>query len=133
MTQRLHDHLANLHIGEWIINKGLLIVMWLIGAVLAARFVSWVAQKVTRQLDEGFAESDALVRSEATKHRQAVASVIQWVSIVLIAIVVVVQIADILQFSAGGLVAPSTLVCRPKRQASTISTSVRARAMSNRI
>src|SRR5271154_3502182 len=73
-------------IGEWIITRGLRIVLLLIAAVLAVRFVTWVAQQVTRQLDEGFAESNALVRSEATKHRQAVASVIQWVSIVIIAI-----------------------------------------------
>ena len=84
--------------------------MLLIAAVLAVRFVTWVAQQVTRQLDEGFTESDALVRSEATKHRQAVASVIQWVSIVLIAIWVIVQIADVLQFSVGGLIAPATVL-----------------------
>ncbi len=84
--------------------------MLLIAAVLAVRFVTWVAQRVTRQLDEGFAESDALVRSEATKHRQAVASVIQWVSIVIIAIWVMVQIGAVLQFSVGGLIAPATVL-----------------------
>jgi small conductance mechanosensitive channel len=51
-----------------------------------------------------------LVRSEATKHRQAVASVISWVSIVIIGIVVVVQIASVLQFSSGGLIAPATVI-----------------------
>jgi len=69
-----------------------------------------VAEKVTRQLDVGFAESDALVRSEATKHRQAVASVIQWVSIVLIAIWVIVEIGEVLQFSLAGLVAPAAVL-----------------------
>lgn len=97
-------------IGQWIITRGLRIGMVLIGAVLAARFVNWVAQQVTRQLDVGFAESDALVRSEATKHRQAVASVISWVSVVIIGIWVMLQIADILRFSVGGLVAPATVV-----------------------
>jgi small conductance mechanosensitive channel len=108
-AQRWHDFWRG-EIGEWIITRGLRIVMLLIAAVLAARFVNWVAQRVTRQLDEGFTESDALVRSEATKHRQAVASVISWVSIVLISIVVVVQIGSVLQFSAGGLIAPATVV-----------------------
>ncbi|OJZ75276.1 mechanosensitive ion channel protein MscS [Mycobacterium paraffinicum] len=97
-------------IGQWIITRGLRIVMVLIIAVLAARFVNWVAQQVTRQLNLGFAESDALVRSEATKHRQAMASVISWVSVVLISIWVMMQIADVLQFSVGGLVAPATVV-----------------------
>ncbi|MCV7089442.1 mechanosensitive ion channel family protein [Mycobacterium interjectum] len=96
--------------GQWIITRGLRIVMVLIAAVLAARFVTWVAQQVTRRLDLGFAESDALVRSEATKHRQAVASVISWVSIVIIGIWVMLQIADILRFSVSGLVAPATVV-----------------------
>ena len=109
MTHRWHDFWRG-EIGEWIITRGLRIAMLLIAAVLAARFVSWIAQQVTRQLDEGFAESDALVRSEATKHRQAVASVIQWVSIVVIAIWVIVQIGDVLQFSLGGLVAPATVL-----------------------
>jgi small-conductance mechanosensitive channel len=109
MTQRWHDFWRG-EIGEWIIIRGLHIVMLLIAALLAVRFVTWVAEQVTRQLDEGFAESDALVRSEATKHRQAVASVIQWVSIVLIGIWVVVQVADVLRFSAGSLIAPATVV-----------------------
>jgi small conductance mechanosensitive channel len=96
--------------GQWIITRGLRIAMVLIAAVLAARFVNWVAQRVTRRLDVGFTESDALVRSEATKHRQAVASVISWVSVVIIGIWVMLQIAGILQFSVGGLVAPATVV-----------------------
>lgn len=97
-------------IRQWILTSGLRIVLLLIGAVLAARFVNWLARKVTERLDVGFAESDALVRSEATKHRQAVASVISWVSVVLIAIAVVVQLADILNISVKGLVAPATVI-----------------------
>ncbi|BBZ38068.1 mechanosensitive ion channel family protein [Mycobacterium conspicuum] len=108
-AQQWHDFWRG-EIGVWIITRGLRIAMLLIAAVLAGRFVTWVAQQVTRQLDEGFAESDALVRSEATKHRQAVASVIQWVAIVIIAIWVIMQIADVLQFSVGGLVAPATVL-----------------------
>jgi small conductance mechanosensitive channel len=108
-TQRWHDFWRG-EIGGWILDRGLHIVMLFIAAVLAVRFVTWVAQQITRQLDVGFAESDALVRSEATKHRQAVASVIQWVSIVIIAIWVVVQIGDVLQFSVGGFIAPAAVL-----------------------
>ena len=102
MAHRWHDFWRG-EFGEWIITRGLRLVMLLIAAILAVRFVTWVADQVTRQLDERFVESDALVRSEATKHRQAVASVIQWVSIVMIAIWAIVQIADVLQFSMKGL------------------------------
>jgi len=108
-SQRWHDFWHG-DLGQWVITRGLRIVMVLIAAVLAARFVTWVAQQVTRQLDAGFAESDALVRSEATKHRQAVASVIQWVSVVIIGVWVLVQISDILRFSVGGLIAPATVL-----------------------
>jgi len=104
------DQITRGNIREWLLTSGLRIVLLLIGAVLAARFVNWVAQKVTERLDEGFAESDALVRSEATKHRQAVASVISWVSVVLISIMVAVQLADILNVSVKGLVAPATVI-----------------------
>ena len=109
MTQRWHDFWRG-DIGEWIITRGLRIVMLLIAAVLAARFVTWVAQQVTRRLDVGFAESDALVRSEATKHRQAVASVISWVSIAIICVVVIVQITEIMNLSVGSLVAPAAVL-----------------------
>ena len=109
MTQRWHDFWRG-EIGDWIITRGLRIVMLLIAAVLAARFVTWVAQQVTRRLDVGFAESDALVRSEATKHRQAVASVISWVSIAIICVVVIVQITEIMNLSVGSLVAPAAVL-----------------------
>ncbi len=107
--QRWHDFWRG-PIGEWVITKGLRIVMLLIAAVLAARFVTWVAQRVTRRLDVGFTESDALVRSEATKHRQAVASVISWVSIAIICVVVVVQLSTIMNLSVGSLVAPAAVL-----------------------
>lgn len=97
-------------IGDWILNRGLRIVMLLIAAVLAARFVTWLANRVTRRLDLGFTESDALVRSEATTHRQAVASVISWVSIVLIYVVVVYEVIDVLPVPVGALVGPAAVL-----------------------
>jgi small conductance mechanosensitive channel len=98
------------HLRDWLLTSGLRIVLLLIGAVLAARFVNWGAKKVTQRLDEGFVVSDALVRSEANKHRQTVASLISWVAVVLISIVVAVQLADILNVSVRGFVAPAAVV-----------------------
>ena len=100
--QRWHDLWAS-EAGEWLIGKGLRIVLLLIGAVLASRFITWAARRVTRRLELGFAASDALVRSEASKHRQAVASVISWVSVVLLCVVVAVQITGILFQLPSGL------------------------------
>jgi small-conductance mechanosensitive channel len=109
MAHRWHEFWRG-DIGTWIVNSGLRIVLLLIGAVLAARFVNWVAQRVTQRLDVGFTESDALVRSEATKHRQAVASVISWVSIAIICVVVIVEITDIMSVPVGSLVAPAAVL-----------------------
>jgi small-conductance mechanosensitive channel len=108
-AQRWHDFWHG-EIGQWIISRGLRVIMLVIVAILAIRFVTWVADQIARQLDERFVESDALVRSEASKHRQALASVVQWVSIVLIAIWGIVQIADVLDFSIKGWVAPATVI-----------------------
>ena len=108
-AQRWHDFWHG-EIGQWVVARGLRVIMLVIVAILAVRFVSWVADQIARQLDERFVESDALVRSEASKHRRAVASVVQWVSIVLIAIWGIVQIADVLDFSVSALVAPATVI-----------------------
>jgi moderate conductance mechanosensitive channel len=109
IASRWHDFWRG-DIGEWIITRGLRIVLLLIGSLLVARFINWMAQRVTRRLDEGFQESDALVRSEATKHRQAVASVISWVSIAILYVVVAVEITSILAIPVGSLVAPAAVL-----------------------
>lgn len=95
---------------QWFMTSGLRILLLLIGGVLAARFVTWAARKVTWRVDAGFAEDDLWVRSEATKHRQAVASVISWVAIALIGVVVAVQITHTLQIPVGSLIAPATVL-----------------------
>jgi moderate conductance mechanosensitive channel len=109
MAQRWHDFWRG-EIGEWIITRGLRIVLLLIGGLLLARFVNWTAQKITRRIDADFQESDALVRSETAKHRQAVASVISWVTIAVLFVLVVVEITDILRIPVGSLVAPAAVL-----------------------
>ena len=50
------------------------------------------------------------MRSESTKHRQAVASVISWVSVAILFVIVVVEITDILAIPVGSLVAPAAVL-----------------------
>ncbi|BBX21855.1 hypothetical protein MTER_12660 [Mycolicibacter terrae] len=107
--QRWHDVWRG-ELGEWVITKGLRIVLLVIGAVLASRFITWAARRVTRRLELGFQASDALVRSEASKHRQAVASVISWVSVAMLAVVVAVEITGILDVPVGSLVGPAAVI-----------------------
>lgn len=108
-SQRWHDFWRG-EIGEWIITRGLRIVMLIIAAMLLARFINWTAQRITRRIDAEYRESDQLVRSESTKHRQAVASVISWVSIAILFVVVIVEITDIIAIPVGSLVAPAAVL-----------------------
>ena len=108
-AQKWHDFWAG-ELGSWIITRGLRIVLLVLAAILLARFVNWAAQRVTRRIDADFRESDALVRSERAKHRQAVASVISWVIIALICVMVLVEITDILAIPISSLVAPAAVI-----------------------
>ena len=97
-------------IGEWILTRGLRIALLLIGAVLAARFIRWTAQRISSRIDANFQESDALVRSESAKHRQAVSSVISYLAIALLAAMVFVEVTDILEIPVSSLVAPAAVL-----------------------
>ena len=97
-------------IGESLLSRGLSLALLLIGAVLTGRFINWVAGRFSRRIDANFRESDALVRPESAKHRQAVASVISYVAITLLGVMVLVEITDILQIPVTSLVAPAAVI-----------------------
>lgn len=96
--------------GTWLLERGVPIALLAIGAVLAARFINWVAQRITYRIDAQYQESDQLVRTESAKHRQAVASVASWVLVVLLFVIVGMQIITILAIPVGSLVAPAAVV-----------------------
>ncbi len=108
-TQRWHDFWHG-QIGTWILTSGLRIALLLLGSIIAGRFITWAAQRVSRRIDANFQESDALVRSESAKHRQAVASVISYLAIALLSVMVGVRITEILQIPIGSLVAPAAVL-----------------------
>jgi len=85
------------------------IVLIITGAVLLARLVTYLTDRITGQIDEHETETDALVRSEASKHRHAVAQVLRWVTIVIIYIVAAVQVGGRLGFNFTGFVVPATV------------------------
>ncbi|MGI9124244.1 MAG: mechanosensitive ion channel family protein [Mycobacterium sp.] len=97
-------------LGESLLSRGLSLALLLIGSVLAARFINWITGRISRRIDAGFQESDALVRTESAKHRQAVASVISYVAIALLGVMVVVEVTDILQIPVTSLVAPAAVI-----------------------
>src|SRR5258708_39829714 len=96
-------------IGLWARGSGLEIVLLLAGAILLTRLATWLGGRVTGRIDAGAREADALVRSEASKHRHALASVITWVTLVVIYCVTGVAILARLGIPRTSLVAPAAV------------------------
>jgi len=96
-------------ISHWARGSGLEIVLIVVGAELLARLVRWFGGRVTARIDEKQTQVDALVRSEAAKHRHAVTQVLTWVTVVLIYVLAAILVADRLGVPLAGLVAPATV------------------------
>ena len=109
MSERWHDFWAG-SFGVWILERGVPIALYLIGGLLAARFINWAARRMVRRIDAEYQEGDQLVRTESSKHRQAVASVISWVSVAMLFVVVIVQVTSLLAIPVGSLVAPAAVL-----------------------
>ena len=93
----------------WARSNLLEIVLYVCGAILLARFVNWLASQINERADARASESDALVRSEAAKHRHAVIQVLNWVTVVLIYCVTAIVVLQKLGIPLSGLVAPATV------------------------
>ena len=95
---------------DWLSGTGLEVVLIVLGSVLLARFVSWVGKRLTERIDRQSTGGDALVRSEAAKHRHSLTQVLTWVAIVLIYSISVFFVLDRLGIPVTGLVAPATVL-----------------------
>jgi moderate conductance mechanosensitive channel len=94
----------------WLRSSGLEIVLLVLGAVLLTRFATWLKGLITERIDANAHESDALVRSEAAKHRHALAQVLTWTALVILYCVTGVQIVERLGVPTTSLVAPAAVV-----------------------
>jgi len=94
----------------WLRGSGLEIVLLVLGAILLTRFATWLRATITERIDANDRESDALVRSEAAKHRQALAQVLTWSALVIVYCVTAIQIIERLGVPTSGLVAPAAVV-----------------------
>jgi small conductance mechanosensitive channel len=108
MSLSLTTHLHG--VGLWARGSGLEIVLLLTGAILLTRFATWLGGKITARIDANARETDVLVRSEASKHRHAMASVITWVTLVVIYCATAVEILARLYVPVTELVAPAAVV-----------------------
>ncbi|MFE7797882.1 mechanosensitive ion channel family protein [Nocardia sp. NPDC057440] len=94
----------------WLRSSGLEIVLYLLGAVLFSRFATFVRDRITRKIDAGFRSSDALVRTEAAKHRHALAQVVTWVVLTIVYVLVGIEVLRRMGFAVTGLVAPAAVL-----------------------
>jgi small conductance mechanosensitive channel len=97
-------------IETWARGSGLEIVLLVTGAILLGRLISWLGAKITDRIDAHARETDALVRSEAAKHRHALAQVITWAVLVVIYCATGVAVAERLGVPLTSLVAPAAVV-----------------------
>jgi small conductance mechanosensitive channel len=93
----------------WARTAGLEVLLYLFGALLLARFVAWSGQRISDRIDAKATGGDALVRSEAAKHRHALTQVLTWTAVVLIYVIAAFLIADKLGLPLTSLVAPATV------------------------
>ena len=94
----------------WLQNSFLEIILWILGGMLAARAVGWAGGKITGRIDRTYQQTDALVRTEAAKHRHSVAQVVTWVVIAMIYVLVAIRVLQRLGFPITSLVAPATVL-----------------------
>ena len=52
-------------IGEWILARGVPIALYLIGGLLAARFITWLANRIVRRIDAEYREATSCTISWA--------------------------------------------------------------------
>ena len=103
LTQRLHE------VSVWASGSGLEIVMIVTGTILLTRLATWLGARITSRIDANASETDALVRSEASKHRHALAQVITWATLAIIYCVAAVAIVERFGIPLTSLVAPAAV------------------------
>jgi moderate conductance mechanosensitive channel len=97
------------NVAGWALGNGLEIVLMVTGAILLTRLATWLGGRIIERIDANAREADALVRSEAAKHRHALAQVVTWTTLVLIYCVTAVLIVQRLGVSQTTLVAPAAV------------------------
>jgi small-conductance mechanosensitive channel len=94
---------------RWARGDGLEIVLLVLGSVLLTRAVPWFSTRLTARVDAADEQSDAVVRSEAAKHRHSLAQAITWAVVALIYAVTAVLVLDRFGVPLATLIAPATV------------------------
>jgi small-conductance mechanosensitive channel len=77
---------------------------------LLTRFATWLGGRITVRIDANVRETDALVASEASKHRHAITSVITWATLVIIYCATGVAVLGKLGIPVTNLTVPAAVV-----------------------
>jgi len=97
-------------ITDWLRSSGLEIVLFISGAILLARFVKWISQRITRRIGATSVDSAGLIRSETAKHSHVLTQVITWVVIVMIYSVATVLVLSRCGVPITSLVVPGAVI-----------------------
>src|SRR5215475_14079072 len=97
-------------VSRWARGDLLVIVLLVLGAILLTRVADWLRGRIIARIDARARETDELVRSEASKHRQVIAQVVTWGALAVIYVVTAVLIVQRLGVPLAGLVAPAALL-----------------------
>src|SRR5260370_13956678 len=96
-------------VGLWTRGSGMEIVLIVTGTILLTRLATWLGARITDRIDATARETDALVRSEASKHRHALAQVITWAPLPLIYCIAAVAIVERFGIPLASLVAAAAV------------------------
>jgi small-conductance mechanosensitive channel len=94
----------------WLRTNALEIVMLATGAVLISRAVTWFSRWLTNRIDSRTDSTDALVRSEAAKHRHAVTGVVTGAFLAILYFVTAIIVLERFGVPLTSLVAPAALI-----------------------
>jgi small-conductance mechanosensitive channel len=96
---------------HWARGHGLEIVLLSVGSILLTRALTWSSSKITASIDahDHGDGDDALVRSEAAKHRHSLTQVVTWTALVLIYCITGTLVLARLGVPVTTLVAPATV------------------------
>ncbi|WP_068269962.1 mechanosensitive ion channel family protein [Aldersonia kunmingensis] len=97
-------------LSTWLSSTFLEIVLLVLGGIILGRAAEYVGRLVTSRIDRDFHDSDALVRSEAAKHRHALTQVLTWVFKIVIYFLVALQVLDLMGLNLAGLAVPASVI-----------------------
>ena len=94
---------------DWLRGSGLLIVLFVVGAILLSRLTRWVSGRIYQRID-AHPGSTGQIADEGAKHRHVVTQGLTWVIIVAIYSITAVLVLQRLGIPVTGLVAPAAVL-----------------------